>query len=314
MKAVLITGGTGFLGQAIVRRLLKRIEGGPERICIYSRNEAAQARMRAELGDPEHCRWFIGDVRDQHRLRRAMESVTHVIHAAALKRVEVGEYNPTEMVATNVGGALAVINAAIDAGVKKVVAVSTDKACEPLNCYGATKLVAEKLFLGANNAIAGAGGPRFAVVRYGNVAGSTGSVIPTWRSLLEAGKPIRITQANATRFWMTADQAVDLVLNVLEFTLGGEIVVPDLPAYEVSDLAAAMDPNLPILPRNQGLGLGEKLHETLISVHEAQQFERVGDYWIHTPGPKKEPREGAMSSGNARRMPVDQIREELAKI
>ena len=294
MRSVLITGGTGFLGRGLVRELMAR---GTERICIFSRDEAKQAVMRAEINDPEQrLHWFIGTVRDRDRLVRAMHGVDTVIHAAALKRLEVGEYNPGEMVKTNVLGTMNVIEAAIDAKVKRVVGVSSDKACQPFNAYGASKLMMEKLVLGANNT-RGRDGPLYSVCRYGNVAGSTGSVIPTWRAALKEGKGnIRITEPDATRFWMTIDQAVALVLGVAQGSPGGVLYVPgmdrdglhipQLPAYRLGDLARAMDLPRPI--HVTGLGPGEKLHERML--------------------------EDGPDSSQVRRMTIDELREGLAKL
>lgn len=251
-------------------------------MCVYSRGEYAQALMREEFGDDYRMRFFIGDVRDRTRLRRAMEGCDTVVHAAALKRVEVGEYDSIEMVRTNVDGSGNVIEAATDAGVAKVVALSSDKACQPENCYGATKLVSEKLFLAANNS-RGASGPIFSVVRYGNVSGSTGSVIPTWRRALEQGLRVRLTDPEATRFWMTRQQAVRLVLDTIEHMRGGELVIPELPAYRLGDLAEAMG----VSYHPCGLGRGEKLHESMAAGN---------------------------SSDKARRMSVDELRMELAHV
>ena len=255
MDSILITGGSGFFGRAFVEECFSR---SVERICIFSRGEALQAKMRSELLDHKSCRWFIGDVRDRWRLRRALEGVEVVVHAAALKRVEVGEYNHSEMVRTNIAGAENLIEASIDSGVKKVVMISTDKAVSPVNCYGATKLVAEKLVL-AGNSLSG-NRTKFSVVRYGNVWGSTGSVVPTWKTLIERGETeVPVTSPFATRFFMTKKQAVDLVWETIETMNGGELVMPELPAYELSDLAHAMGVRMKIT----GLPKHEKVHETM---------------------------------------------------
>ena len=277
-SGVLITGGTGFLGCGLVRRLLN---DGCERICIYSRGEFAQAKMRADFGDDERLRWFIGDVRDQARLERAMESVESVIHAAALKRIEVGHYNPEEMVKTNVDGANNVIAAARRADVSKVVLVSSDKAFEPVSPYGQTKALAESLFLSANDPQYG---PRFAVCRYGNVSGSTGSVIPIWREAIEKQLPVMVTDPECTRFWMTRDEAVDLVLRTLREMRGGETNIPTLPAYQLGCLAAALGAKEIAV---MGLAAWEKKHESM--------------------GPGN-------SSDKARRMSVQELREALAHV
>ena len=292
MNSVLITGGTGFLGRGLVRELMAR---ETERICIFSRDEAKQARMAFDIPDPdERIHYFIGDVRDRQRLVRAMHGVQTVIHAAALKRVEVGEYNPGEMVKTNVLGTMNVIDAAFDAKdgyrtivrPRKVVYISSDKACQPLNAYGASKLMGEKLVLGAHNA-RGRHGPIFSACRYGNVAGSTGSVIPTWSAALRTGTGgITMTDGDATRFWMTIDQAVALVLDVAETSPGGKLHVPDLPAYRLGDLARAMDLPRPI--RVTGLRPGEKPHERML--------------------------EDGPDSSQVRRMTIDELREGLAKL
>jgi UDP-N-acetylglucosamine 4,6-dehydratase len=281
-ESVLITGGTGFFGRGFTRRLL---DSGVPRVCIYSRDEFKQHQMRQEFAGEDRLRFFIGDVRDVDRLRRAMDGCDVVVHAAALKRVEVGEYDSAEMVKTNVLGAMNVIEAATDAGVGKVVALSTDKAFEPVNAYGASKLLAEKLFLAANNA-RGAFGPRFAVTRYGNVAGSTGSVIPIWREQLAFGRCVTVRDPNATRFWMTLDGACDLVVDAIKGMQGGELYVPSLPAYRVGDLAEALG-----IYRGpftySALGPGEKLHEGM---------------------------EPGNTSDNARAMSVDELKEALCHV
>lgn len=286
MTDVLITGGTGSFGKDFVKRLLE--QSTAERICVYSRDEFKQAVMREELKDDQRLRFFIGDVRDRERLQHAMDSVGVVVHAAALKRVEVGEYNPTEMVKTNVLGAMNVIEAAKQASIgygnphpRRVVMLSTDKACAPVNTYGATKLVAEKLFLNANNTVRNEIGPLFSVTRYGNVAGSTGSVIPFWRSLIAAGATeVPVTDPDCTRFWMLMSEAVDLVMTTVETMKGGERNIPILPAYRLGDLAEAMGVKMKIV----GMRPGEKMHESM--------------------------EEGA-SSDVTRRMSVDELREGL---
>ncbi len=246
--SILITGGTGSFGRAFIARLLAN--AGSERICCFSRGEHAQADMRAEFND-DRLRWFIGDVRDRDRLRRAFEGVDIVVHAAALKRIEVGAYNPIEMVKTNVIGTMNVIEAAMDAGVDEVVALSSDKAYQPISPYGQTKALMEGLMLAANNA---SPHTRFAVTRYGNVAGSAGSVIPLWRGC----KYVHVTDPDCTRFWMTMDEAVDLVLETID-TMPGEIVIPSLPAFRLGDLMEIMGCEGTIT----GLPKWEKMHEGL---------------------------------------------------
>ena len=250
--SVLISGGTGFLGKALARRLLL---AGAERVCIYSRGEFAQAQMAASSYAPERMRFFIGDVRDQGRLERAMQGVRIVVHAAALKRIETGHYNPDEIVKTNILGSMNVIEAARRARVSRIVFVSSDKAYQPVSPYGQSKALAESLFLAVNRMNLG---PTARVCRYGNVSGSTGSIIPKWRALIEAGQPITITDPNATRFWMTIDQAVELV----ESAMYGEkeMLIPSLPAYTVGDLADAMEATNRIVT---GLPAHEKLHECM---------------------------------------------------
>lgn len=258
MTSVLITGGSGSFGNAFVRHLLKN--GLSERICIFSRGEHRQAQMRSDLKNDPRLRFFVGDVRDRDRLRRAMEGVDIVIHAAALKRIEVGELNPIEMARTNVDGAINVIEAASDARVKKVVALSTDKACNPVSTYGASKMMAEKLFLSANNT-RGTDGPIFSVVRYGNIANSEGSVIPKWRALIAQGhQVVPTTDPECTRYFMFLDEAVDLVWHTVTTMQGGELAIPELPAFRLGDLATAMDVGMEIT----GLAPHEKLAEEMI--------------------------------------------------
>ena len=238
IDSLLVSGGAGSFGSAFVRRLLAT--NAANRICVLSRSEHTQAALRQQLNDDPRMRWFIGDVRDRDRLKRAMQGVDVVVHAAALKRIEVGHFNPIELCRTNVDGSINVIEASQDAGVKKVVALSSDKACFPCSAYGASKALMESLFLAANNTVA-ADGPRFSVTRYGNVWNSASSVVPTWRSMVESGaKAVPVSSPEVTRFFMSMDQAVDLVLDTIATMQGGELNIPDLPAYRLGDLAEAM--------------------------------------------------------------------------
>ncbi len=253
MRSYLVTGGSGFLGRGLARALLKREDVA--RICLYSRGEHQQAVARSILHDPAgKLRWMIGDVRDLSRLRWAMQGIDIVIHAAALKRIEVGAYAPSEMVMTNVMGTMNVIDAAAYCKVKKVIYVSSDKAWKPVSPYGQTKATAECLIL---SAAVERRGPIYAACRYGNVAGSTGSVIPTWREILKRANTVPVTDPNATRFWMTREEAVDLVLSTADEMRGGELKIPTLPAYRLGDLAEAMGAEMRII----GLPEHEKLHE-----------------------------------------------------
>ena len=260
---MLITGGTGSFGRAFVRRMLEK---GCKRICVYSRDEYKQSQMMREFGT-ERVRYFIGDVRDQERLRRAMRGCSTVIHAAALKRIEVGRYNPGEMVKTNVLGTMNLIEASQDVpSVRRVVFLSSDKAFQPVSAYGQSKALAESLVLAANHQVAPSG-PRYVCTRYGNVSGSTGSVIPTWRKCLEEGGPLVISDPNATRFWMTMDEAVDLVeqaITDLAMKDAG-LLIPELPAYRLGDLLSAMLDGIvpPPLVKLTQLGEYEKLHESM---------------------------------------------------
>lgn len=254
MTSILITGGAGSFGRAFVRASIGRYD----RICIYSRGEHRQAQMREEFGDHPSLRWFIGDVRDAHRLTHAMSSCDIVVHAAALKRIEVGAYNPIEMVRTNVDGAVNIIQAAHDAAVEKVVALSTDKAYQPISAYGQSKALMESMMTAANHA-RGAYGPKFSVTRYGNVWWSEGSVGPRWKAMIDQGAPtVPCTNPNCTRFFMTMDQAVRLVMITIDNMAGGELVMQeDMPAYRLGDLAEAMGAE----PHVTGLPAHEKMHE-----------------------------------------------------
>lgn len=265
MKSILITGGSGSFGQAFTKEILN--DPKIERIAIYSRGEHLQEEMQHKFKD-DRLRFFIGDVRDLDRLEMAMNGVDTVVHAAALKIVPTAEYNPTECIATNVTGAENVVKASLRAGVKRVVALSTDKAVNPINLYGASKLAAEKIFVAANALSAGKCG--FNVVRYGNVSGSRGSVLPLFQKLKAEGKQITVTHEGMTRFWITLEQSIALVkwgINLLNWGCQGRILVPRIPSMRVMDLAEAFDIK-PILIT--GIRPGEKLHETLITEDEAR--------------------------------------------
>lgn len=277
-SSILITGGTGSFGKAFVRRILADFE--PRRVVIYSRDELKQYEARQLLDDDPRLRWFIGDIRDEQRLRRAMHGVDYVVHAAALKQVDTAEYNPFEFVRTNIIGSQNVIEASIDAGVKKVVALSTDKASSPLNLYGATKLAADKLFQSGNHYAAGYV-TRFSVVRYGNVMGSRGSVVPFFRSLAERGESLPITDERMTRFWITLPQAVQFVVDSFDQMNGGELYVPRIPSTRILDIAEAVAPGAP--RHIVGIRPGEKLHEEMISADDSRRTIRAGDRYIVLP-------------------------------
>lgn len=276
--SILITGGTGSFGKAFLQQVLAVHD--PARVVVFSRDELKQYEMRQAWGDDPRIRFFLGDIRDRDRLTMAMRGVDYVVHAAALKQVDTAEYNPMEFVKTNVLGSENVIQASLNAGVKKVVALSTDKASSPVNLYGATKLTADKLFISSNH-YAVAGGTRFAVVRYGNVMGSRGSVIPFFRQLAEAGKPLPITDMRMTRFWITLPQAVDFVIDSFTDMSGGELYVPRIPSMKVTDLAEAIAPGAPLL--DIGIRPGEKLHEEMISVEDARRTVRRPDRYVVQP-------------------------------
>jgi len=274
---ILITGGTGSFGKKFAEIMLREFQ--PKKLVIFSRDELKQHDMRVSGLDHESFRYFIGDVRDGERLRRAMNGVDVVVHAAALKQVPACEYNPIEAVKTNVGGAKNVADAALDAGIGKVLALSTDKAVNPVNMYGATKLVAEKLFVQAN-AYRGAGQTRFSCARYGNVVGSRGSVIPLFLQQRRAGK-ITITDARMSRFWITLEQGVRFVIKCLECMHGGEVFVPKLPSMSLTDLAAAIAPDRDI--EFIGIRPGEKIHETLVSEDEARTSVELDSMYVIKP-------------------------------
>ncbi len=276
--SVLITGGTGSLGKALIRHLLT--ETTVRRVAIFSRDELKQHNLRTEIGEDPRLRWFIGDIRDLDRLKRAFHGVDFVIHAAALKQVDTGEYNPMEFIKTNVLGSQNVIDASIETGVKKIVALSTDKASSPINLYGATKLTADKLFIAANN-YSYAYGTSFCVVRYGNVMGSRGSVIPFWRSLAHAGKPLPITDLRLTRFWISIEEAVKFVMDSLNLMSGGELYVPRIPSMRIRDLAMAVAPQSTLI--EIGMRPGEKLHEEMISSDDSRRTILLENRYVVTP-------------------------------
>src|SRR5581483_1807874 len=274
---VLVTGGTGSFGQQFARVMLR--DYNPQKLIIFSRDELKQHEMRVNGFDHPNIRFFLGDVRDVGRLRRAMQGVDIVVHAAALKQVPAAEYNPIEAVLTNIIGGRNVVDAAIDSCVKKVLALSTDKAVNPSNLYGATKLVAEKLFVQAN-AYSGVGPTRFSCVRYGNVLGSRGSVIPLFLQQRKTGT-ITITDPRMTRFWLTLDQGVRFVVQAIERMVGGEVFVPRIPSMAIGTVVEAVAPGCQV--REIGIRAGEKLHECLISEDEARNARELEDMFVIAP-------------------------------
>lgn len=277
-KTILITGGTGSFGRECVRMLLGRYQ--PKKVIVFSRDEWKQSEMAQQYCSPV-MRFFIGDVRDKDRLIQAFNGVDYVIHAAAMKQVPAAEYNPMECVKTNINGAENVIKAALDNGVEKVVALSTDKAANPVNLYGATKLVSDKLFVAANN-IAGGHRTRFAVVRYGNVLGSRGSVLPFFKKLAaEGADALPITDENMTRFWITLPQGIEFVLKAFERMQGGEVFVPKIPSSRIVDLAKALAPELP--QKIVGIRPGEKLHETMCPADDSHLTWEFADHYVIQP-------------------------------
>jgi UDP-N-acetylglucosamine 4,6-dehydratase len=279
-RTILITGGTGSFGRRFTGRLLAMER--PPKVVVLSRDEYKQSEMAKLFPDTRHdIRYFLGDVRDRERLYRAFEGVDYVIHSAALKQVPALEYNPFEAVKTNIIGAENIVDAAIDRGVRKVIALSTDKAVAPVNLYGATKLAMEKIFIAAN-AYAGTRDSCFSIVRYGNVAGSRGSVIPHFLELLAGGaEALPVTDARMTRFWLGLEGAVDLVLHALEHAEGGEVFVPKIPSLRITDVVEAIRPGCPT--EIVGIRPGEKLHETLISDDEARSTVDAGRYYRILP-------------------------------
>ena len=278
-KTLLITGGTGSFGKKCVEIILRAHK--PKRLIVFSRDELKQFEMAQMFPVEKYdcMRYFIGDVRDKERLYRAFRGVDYVIHAAALKQVPAAEYNPTECIRTNIGGAENIVNAAADLGVKKVVALSTDKAVSPVNLYGATKLCSDKLFVAANAFTACA--TIDSVVRYGNVMGSRGSVIPFFIKKRNEGGPLPITDMRMTRFWITLEQSVHMVLRAFELSGGGEIFVPKIPSMKITDLAEAVAPGMKTA--EVGIRPGEKLHESMITREDSRHTIDIGDYYVIKP-------------------------------
>jgi len=276
-KTILITGGTGSFGRKFVKTVLD--EYRPKKVIIFSRDEMKQFEMAQQFAGQETIRFFIGDVRDKERLMRAFHEVDYVVHAAALKQVPAMEYNPSEAIKTNIVGAMNIIDAAIACKVKKVVALSTDKACNPINLYGATKLCSDKLFVAANS-YSGGTGTKFAVVRYGNVVGSRGSVVPFFKEKMKEG-PLPITDERMTRFWITLEQGVRFVIKSFERMHGGELFVPKIPSMKITDLAEAIAPHGKT--KVVGIRPGEKLHEVMISADDARLTKELSDCYVLQP-------------------------------
>ncbi len=326
-KNILITGGTGSFGKKFLEMIFAKYK--PNKVIIYSRDEYKQSVMKAEYMhkvDMSKVRFFIGDVRDKDRLYRAFEGVDYVIHAAAMKQVPTCEYNPFEAIKTNIHGAQNVIDAALDKGVKKVVALSTDKAVNPINLYGGTKLVSDKLFIAAN-AYSGIKGTKFSIVRYGNVAGSRGSIIPIFKNLIEKGETVLpITDVRMTRFWITLEQGVELVFKALEESKGGETYISKIPSFHITDLAKAMLPNASI--KEIGIREGEKLDEVMVTKDDSRiTYEYDKHYivyphfdWMNLeksllPGGKLVEEGFEYNSGtNKEWLNVIQLKEELSKL
>ena len=315
--SLLVTGGTGSFGKAFISYALENLN--PRRVAVLSRDELKQSEMRAAFPD-ERMRWFLGDIRDRDRLTRAFHGVDYVVHAAALKQVDTAEYNPIEYVKTNVMGSQNVIDAAIDAGVKRVVALSTDKASSPINLYGATKLTADKLFIAANNLTQGFG-TSLSVVRYGNVMGSRGSVIPLFEGLAREGRPLPITDPRMTRFWITLPQAVRFVVDSFDQMKGGELYVPRIPSMHILDLVEAIAPGAETT--EIGIRPGEKLHEEMISADDSYRTVRLPDryvvqptvleWWFAPPGGETvEPGFSYRSDTNDQWLTPEQLRELIA--
>ncbi len=323
-KTILITGGTGSFGKSFTRYVLTNYQ--PKKIIIYSRDEFKQWAMADEFkGYEEKLRFFIGDVRDLERLKRACEGVDYIIHAAALKQVPSCEYNPNEAIKTNIHGAMNVIDAALDCGVHKVVALSTDKAVNPVNLYGGTKLVSDKLFVAAN-AYVGSKDLCFAIVRYGNVAGSRGSIIPVFDKIIkEGGKQLPITDCRMTRFWISLTEGIELVIKALAEAKGGETFISKIPSFKVTDLAEAMLPGYQL--KEIGIRPGEKLHEIMVTTEDSATTYEYDKHFIVYPqmtwnnrqqpdlsGRKVEEGFSYSSDNNKEWLSVEDIRERLRKL
>lgn len=275
---ILVTGGTGSFGKAFIRHALDDLD--PARIVIFSRDELKQHDARQAFDHDPRLRWFLGDVRDRSRLERALHGVEYVVHAAALKQVDTAEYNPFEYVQTNVIGSQNVIDACIDSGVRRVIALSTDKASSPINLYGATKLCADRMFVSGNH-YAASYPTRFSVVRYGNVVGSRGSVIPLWHRLAAEGKSLPVTDNRMTRFWITLPQAVAFVVDSFDQMAGGELYVPRIPSVRIVDLAEAVAPGA--ATHEIGIRPGEKLHEEMIAPDDSRRTVLLHDRYVVMP-------------------------------
>jgi UDP-N-acetylglucosamine 4,6-dehydratase len=306
-KVILVTGGTGSFGRRFIETVLARYS--PRKLIVYSRDELKQSEMQTELREKfsaeklAKMRFFLGDVRDRARLTLALRGVDIVIHAAALKQVPAAEYNPSECIATNVMGAENVVWACLTNRVRQVIALSTDKACNPINLYGATKLASDKVFVAANN-LSGDIGTRFSVVRYGNVVGSRGSVVPFFQRLLANGaKSLPVTDPRMTRFWITLPEGVDFVLSSLSIMRGGEVFVPKIPSMKITDLVAAMCPGAQI--EVVGIRPGEKLHEMMISADDARSTAELGDRFAIEPAFVEYPRVPFRLNGGPFAVPED---------
>jgi UDP-N-acetylglucosamine 4,6-dehydratase len=298
-KSILITGGTGSLGKALTKIIFERWPN-VKRLVIYSRDEQKQFQMAQEYPDAKYpaIRYFIGDIRDKSRLIRAFKGVDFVIHAAAMKHVPIAEYNPDECVKTNIHGAQNVIDAALETNVERVVALSTDKACAPINLYGATKLASDKLFVAANN-ISGWNTIKFSVVRYGNVMGSNGSVIPFFMNKRKEGI-LPITDTNMTRFNISLEEGVDMVIYALKYAWGGEIFVPKIPSYKITDIAEAIAPNAEI--KVVGIRPGEKVHEEMITSSDSYLTYDLGKYYVILPSTTKWDLKHFLATNNAKKV------------